>query len=243
MDPFQLSPDVVLCDSALFLPASKTLVISDLQLGMENQLRDAGQNIWYEQAERMIRLVEQVLVQTGATRLVINGDLKHEFGRINEQERRDIFRILSLFKNRVEIILVRGNHDTLTSPLAKELGLSLVDFHAQEGFLMVHGHTLPDPTLLSSSHTVIIGHMHPAIRLSDGVRSERYKCFLVGKYLQKRLIVLPSLSTVVEGSDVLSVAPNTPLLTSHSLESCEVYVLADEVRRFGTLKSLSHMKC
>lgn len=239
MDLFNLSDDVVLCDSAIFLPQSETLVIADLQLGLENQLRSSGQNIWYAQAEKMIRLLESLLTQTGAKRLVINGDLKHEFGRINAQERYDILRILSLFKNRVDIILVRGNHDTLTGPLAEELGLPLVDFFLQEGFLMIHGHHLPQSDALSSAHTVIIGHMHPAIRLSDGVRSERYKCFLVGQYGTKRLIVLPSLSTVVEGSDVLTVAPNTPLLTAETLASCEVYVVEDEVRSFGLLKNIS----
>lgn len=233
-----VSDDLLLLEQAVFLPAERTLLIADLQLGYEQQLRALGHNILYEQAARMLSLLERLIERSGATRLVINGDLKHEFGRISGQERRDVLGLLRRLKARVEIVLVKGNHDTMTAPLAQELGLELRDSWSAGGFLAVHGHVEPDASLLQGVHTVIIGHMHPAIRLSDGIRSERYKCFLVGKYDLRRLVVLPSFSTVVEGSDVLTVNPNTPLLTGRGLERCEVYVLADEIKNFGTIARL-----
>ena len=237
MQPFNVTEDLVLVENAVFLPKSRTLIISDLQLGHEQQLRELGSNIMYEQAMQMIGLLEVLIDQTTARRLVINGDLKHEFGRITLQERRDIIRLLNEFKEKVEVIVVRGNHDTLTEILTKEVGVAMVDAWSDGDFYAVHGHDEPnekDPNY-ANSHTIIIGHVHPAIRLDDGIRNERYKCFLVGEYNKKRLVVLPSFSTIVEGSDILKVGSNSPFLQGNS---SHVYVLADEIRPFGKVAEL-----
>jgi metallophosphoesterase superfamily enzyme len=76
---------------------------------------------------------------------------------------------------------------------------------------------------------------NPAVRIDDGVRNERYKCFLIGRHQKVRLVVLPSFSTIVEGSDILKVASNSPFLQGNS---SMVYVLADEVRPFGKVSDL-----
>jgi uncharacterized protein len=231
--PFVVSDDLWLCENAAYLPKQQALVISDLQLGHEQQLRDAGSNIFYEQAAQMLGLLKALLHQTGAKLLVINGDLKHEFGRISFQERRDIIGLLSKLQKEVEIIVVRGNHDKLTEPLTRELGIPLVDFWDAGGFYAIHGHEIVD--LPKNAHTVIIGHVHPAINVSDGLRNERFKCFLLGNYKKCQLLVLPSFSTIVEGSDILKVESNSPFLQG---QSSSVYLLADEIRPFGKVGKL-----
>lgn len=235
MQPYKLSEDCWLIENAAYLPLQKTIVISDLQLGEEQQLRALGHNIMYEQAERMLGLIDGQIGRYGAKRLVIDGDLKHDFGRISGQERRDILGMLRKLKKKVEIEVIRGNHDTITKPLTDRLGLSLHGFLEQDGFLFVHGHELPPE---SDAHTIIIGHMHPAISLSDGIRAERYKVFLIGTYRKKRVLVLPSFSTLSYGVDVLRIEPNTPLFSKRDVEKAEVYVIADEIRRFGTVNML-----
>lgn len=237
MEPFRVSDDLWLLENALFLPGIRTLVISDLQLGHEQQLRELGSNVMYEQAMQMIGLLEALIDQTKAARLVINGDLKHEFGRITAQERRDILHLLENFKEKVDIVVVRGNHDTLTEILTKEVGVPISDAWSLSGFYAIHGHALPDESdkRYQEAHTIIIGHVHPAVRLDDGVRNERYKCFLVGAHKKKRLVIIPSFSTIVEGSDILKVASNSPLSGG---ESSSVYIIADEIRPFGTIGQL-----
>jgi hypothetical protein len=240
VDPYKLSDDLWLCENAVFLPKAKTLVASDLQLGYEQQLRALGHNVHYEQLQRMLTLLESLIAQTGATRLVIDGDLKHEFGRISAQERRDIIQLLSRLKDRVEIIVVKGNHDTITKPLTDELGVRLVDSFGTDGFYCIHGHKEPDPKdpMFKAAHTIIIGHEHPAVTLHDGVRKERYKCFLVGSYKRKRLVVLPSLSTIVEGTDILKDGDFSPILRA---DSSNVYVIADAIRPFGRVSALRRL--
>jgi putative SbcD/Mre11-related phosphoesterase len=140
-----------------------------------------------------------------------------------------------MLRKELDVVVVLGNHDTVTKPLTDELGIPSYDSIAEGGFFIVHCHELPAEASAEDAHTIIIGHTHPAIRIDDGVRNERFKCFLVGRYKRKRLVVLPSFSTIVEGSDVLTVASNSPFLSgSESM----VYVLADEIRPFGKISDL-----
>lgn len=239
MNPYRLSQDCWLLENAIYIPSEKTLVIADLQLGAEQQLRALGHNVMYEQAEKMLRLLERLVAEHDVERLVINGDLKHEFGRISGQERRDILGMLRKLKRSVRVEVVRGNHDTITKPLTDRLGIELHEALSVGPFYCVHGHELPAGEAFQRAETVIIGHMHPAIVLHDGVRKEKCKCFLVGAYGGKRLIVLPSFATLSEGADVLRVDPNTPLLDRNAMQDCELYAIADEIRRFGTVRELA----
>jgi metallophosphoesterase superfamily enzyme len=66
MQPHTVSDDLVFVENAAYLPKIKTLVISDLQLGYEQQLRDAGANIIFEQATQMLGLLETLIAQTGS---------------------------------------------------------------------------------------------------------------------------------------------------------------------------------
>jgi putative SbcD/Mre11-related phosphoesterase len=249
MDPYPLSDELWLCEQAAYLPKLKTLVVADLQLGWEQSLRDRGADVPLDGGKELLALFERLLAQTGAARVVIDGDLKHEFGRTSFQERRDLLRVLGFLKARVEVVVVRGNHDTFTAPLAAELGISMLDSWSSGtvgsgsvgrdgGFYVLHGHVLPDENdpAFKQAHTVIIGHAHPAISISDGVRKERYKCFLLGKFQQKQLLVLPSCSVVVEGTNVLQGASShSPLL---QVDASMVFVLADGIRPFGKVSDL-----
>ncbi len=234
MDPLIVDETLWLCENSVFLPFSKTLVIADLQLGYEQSLRKLGHNIIYEQAEKMLRLLEKLVIITKAERIVINGDLKHEFGRISGQERRDILHLIRKLERRVEVIVVKGNHDTITKPLTDELGVEFKKSWEDENFLCVHGHELPEKI----KKNIIIGHLHPAVTLHDGVRKERFKAFMIGKYRGKRLVVLPSFSTIVEGTDVLTSGSHSPLVDKKTVDSSELYVIADEIRYFGKAQKL-----
>ena len=56
-----------------------------------------------------------------------------------------------------------------------------------------------------------MGHGHPAVSLSEGVKKEKYKCFLVGKYSKagngkRDVIIVLSFFPLVEGTDPRDVA-------------------------------------
>lgn len=241
MEPLVIDDALHLVGVGAYLPKSKTLVVSDLQLGQEGQLRAQGHDVRYQDAERMIGLLRAMLHATGATRVVIDGDLKHAFGQILPQERRDVYEIVRALRERAEVVLVRGNHDTLTGPLARELDLALVDSWTDGTAFVLHGHATPardDPAYAAASN-VIIGHLHPAVTLSDGIRAERVKCALVGRTAGKRLVVLPSCTTLAIGADILRVEPRGPFLDPATLDAMTVY-LTDEtgVRAAGTVRQV-----
>ncbi len=87
------------------------------------------------------------------------------------------------------------------------------------------------------SKIIIIGNEHPSISLRDGVKSELYKCFLVGRWKGKKLIVMPSFLPIIEGTDVRKEKVLSPYL-KQSLGGFDVFIIGDKVYRFGKLKGL-----
>ena len=85
--------------------------------------------------------------------------------------------------------------------------------------------------------TVIIGHEHPAINLKDGPRSEKYKCFLKGKFKSYDLIVQPSFTPLIEGTDILAEDLLSPFLKKN-LYDFQVFIVGDKVYDFGKIKKL-----
>ncbi|HIH24574.1 TPA: hypothetical protein HA251_06070, partial [Candidatus Woesearchaeota archaeon] len=168
---------------------------------------------------------------------LINGDLKHEFGTINQQEERSVLELLRFLQERgVSVIVVRGNHDVLLEPILKRAGFASFEEYLEGDFFFCHGHTLPRSQAFKGAKTVIIGHEHPALALSDGLRQETGKCFLFASHGRKSLIVLPSFSRATEGTDVLRQEFLSPMLTPAVLRKAEVFLVIDEaVGSAGTL--------
>ena len=101
--------------------------------------------------------------------------------------------------------------------------------------MFLHGDKILKESL--NSKILIIGHEHPALNLREGPRKELYKCFLLGKYKNKILIVQPSFNLLTEGSDILKEKSLSPFL-QQNLNNFEVFVVADKVYNFGKIKNL-----
>ncbi len=80
---------------------------------------------------------------------------------------------------------------------------------------------------------IVAGHRHPAVVLGDRYKTERYKCFLVGKYKKKKIIVLPSFFPFVEGSEISEIEDNRMFIPEKNLREFEAYVVGEEVYCFG----------
>ena len=75
----KLSQETELVGKGLFLKAEKTLVIGDLHLGYEEMLINKGILVPKAQLKETLRDLEELVKKTRPLRIVINGDLKHEF--------------------------------------------------------------------------------------------------------------------------------------------------------------------
>lgn len=217
-----------------------TLVVADVHIGYEEMLNKQGVLVPRLQFEEMTKAMGQIFKQLKDEKIktiVVNGDLKHEFGTISEQEWRNTLKFLDLLaKHCKEIILIKGNHDTILGPIARKRNVRVVDYLRVDDVLIMHGDKLPKSNELTEISTIVIGHEHPAVSLKEGARVEQFKCFLKGKYKGKNLIVVPSFNTLVEGTDLLRDEILSPFL--RNIDDFEVYVVEDKVYEFGKLGKL-----
>ncbi len=166
---------------------------------------------------------------------IINGDLKHEFGKISEQEWRDTLNIIDLIsRNTEKIILIKGNHDTILGPIAKKRNIEVLEKFEYEDIAFVHG----DKLIPTDKSTIIIGHIHPSLVLREGTRKEYYKCFMKGKYKTQNLIVLPSLSILSFGVDILTQEFKSPYIKD--IKDFELFAVADKIYNFGKVKDIKN---
>ncbi len=228
----EILPGIEIIDLALWIQKEKTLIISDLHLGYEEMLERQGVLTPRFQLKDMIGQLEHIMKRVHPQTIVINGDLKHEFGNILGQEWHDILRLFEyLEKNCSEIVIVKGNHDIFLGPLTKKKNIQLVTYFQQNDLLIAHGDKIID-----AGKTIIIGHDHPAITLRDKVKTEKYKCFLRGKWKRKNLIVMPSFNPLTKGMDVKQGKLLSPYLTQ--IKNFEVYVVEDRTYYFGKVKDV-----
>jgi hypothetical protein len=172
----------------------ETLIISDVHIGYEETLNKQGILVPRVYFKEQLLMLKKLLKKVNPTRVVINGDLKHEFGKISETEWRNTLKFLDAIGDR-EIILIKGNHDKIVEPIAKKRNVMIVDFYKIGDILITHG----DKIIEEKAETIIIGHVHPAISIRDNARVETYKCYLSSD----NLIVQPSFNMVTMGTDIL----------------------------------------
>lgn len=233
----KILPGIEIMDLALYF--NSTLVIADVHIGYEEALNKQGVLVPRLQFEEMVKRMERIfdaLKGKKIDRIIVNGDLKHEFGTISEQEWRNTLKFLDLLaKNCNEIVLVKGNHDTILGPIAKKRNVKVVESLGVGNVLVAHGDKIPDN--LKDYETIIMGHEHPAVSLKEGPRVEQFKCFLKGKYKGKNLIVQPSFNSIIEGTDILRDEILSPFLRQN-LDNFEVYIVEDKIYGFGKLGRL-----
>ena len=241
----EILPGIEIQGLCLYLRNEDTLIFADLHLGYEEELRKIGMLVPCFQYTEVITHLEKVIssIKKGGkiARAVINGDLKHEFGRISEQEWSEVVRFLYfLEKHFEEIVLVRGNHDNILGPIAGRKGLSVVDhlFLDKEGIYIAHSQKIPDDVVFKKAKVVIIAHDHPAVSLRDSARTEKVKCFLRGKWKKKTLIQIPSMCFATIGSDPMAEDVLSPFLEKNR-ESFDAYCVEGlEIFYFGKLRNI-----
>ena len=130
----RILPNMEIVDLALYLDS--TLVIADVHIGYEEALNKQGVLVPRLQFDEMVKRMEAIfshLKGKKIERIVVNGDLKHEFGTISEQEWRNTLKFLDLLaKHCNEIVLIKGNHDTILGPIAKKRNVKVLDYYIVE---------------------------------------------------------------------------------------------------------------
>lgn len=218
----------------------KILAVGDLHLGYEEVLNKGGVFISRTMFKGMLEEFNILFERGGKVdKIVLLGDVKHDFGKILKQEQNEMGKLFEYFgKYCKEIIIVRGNHDKLAGFMIRNENVKIMDFYIWKGYGFVHGDKNYSELWSGGVHTIIMGHIHPAVRLEEGAKMEKYKCFLEGRYKWKKVIVVPSFIEFYEGSDPRD--QKIDLAWPMNLNEFEVKVVGErlEVLDFGKLKNI-----
>jgi len=194
-----------LINKTIYLPNSGILAIGDMHLGQEFLFREPGSQIpalqLIETKNNLIEVFKKLKI-TGKSikKVIFLGDIKHFF-YYERGEKNVILEVLFLVGNHInrdDIILIKGNHEKMAEIADKKL----LDIFIKDRFAFIHGDEEIKEAFGDNVHTIIMGHLHPAITLTDKqkVKKEKYKCYLVGKYKNKNIIILPSFVPTHEGT-------------------------------------------
>lgn len=196
---------------------NKILVIGDLHIGQEEIIIKQGLAPRL-QTHEIITNLNQIFDylkkrKINLDKIIILGDLKHEHGKISEEEWRETLHFLDFISNKAdEIILIKGNHDNILQPITSKRNIQIKSYYKYKEILFMHGHKEYKQALKKGLtqkkaknkdiKILILGHIHPAITLTDNYKREKYKCFLYGKYKRKQIYILPSFNPLITGYDL-----------------------------------------
>lgn len=237
----KLSKNITIFDVSLYLEDINMLIITDIHLGQEESLHRKGFLIPPHQYTETKKKMESILAKVKPKKILINGDLKHEFGSIIGSEWKNTLNFIDYLQEHCEeLILIKGNHDVILEPIARKKNIKLIEYYAEKEYFICHGDKIFDTEEFKKSKIVIIGNEHPAISLTKSGRREMYKCFLIGKYDGKQLIVVPSFNVLTIGSDVLHEKRLSPYVPE-DVSKFKVYIIEDDVYDFGTVKDVDKL--
>jgi putative SbcD/Mre11-related phosphoesterase len=204
---------------AAYFEDISTIAVSDIHLGYEDVLAKNGIFLPRVQSRIIYETIDKLIERYAPEKVLINGDLKHEFSRNTPQEWKDAFDLLRRIGERAKPIVVKGNHDNYIANIASKLGIKVVDSYEEGKYTFQHGHRD-----FKWKGIAVIGNEHPAVGLRDSVESVvKLPCFLYFK--KKGLIVLPALSIYAGGSDLLKNEISSPTLKKMRLKEGRVYGL------------------
>jgi hypothetical protein len=151
------------------LIAGDLLVVADLHIGLEEELREKGIRI-PGRAEAMAASLVDIADRRGAERLVVLGDVKHLVPKMASRERRDVYAFFRDLGARFrETYIAQGNHDGMLRHIVPRA----VKFRSPYGFRIddvgfCHGHAWPFKKVMEAT-TLVMGHNHPAVAFRDAL--------------------------------------------------------------------------
>jgi putative SbcD/Mre11-related phosphoesterase len=232
----------------LFFPKEKIVAIGDLHLGYEESLKARGIEIPIQQFKEATHELEKTLKHIKATqgkieKIIFLGDIKHGFNQLYT-EKKYLHELLKILRNYVEnenrIIFIKGNHEK------NEKNEKFLDFYIEKDIAFTHGHKDFLELYDKKINLIIIGHLHPTITLRDKmkIKKEKYKCFFIGEYKKKKVIILPSFLSITEGISAEEFSENErdfSIIPQKELLKFEVFAcqeLGVKALDFGKLSSL-----
>jgi hypothetical protein len=217
------------------------VIVADLHIGFEQALEESGIHVPVSQFPKVLRAIIRALEGYKPKRLVIAGDVKHEFSRAMVQEWAETLELIRATKELVsEIRVVRGNHDNFLIPILREEDIELDDpVFIKGGIAVAHGHK---EVPLKGVRRLFIGHVHPSLSIRGEIGEKvKVRCMALGKIDEVELYVLPALSPYALGYDLLEEERISPFLEYVNTEEFRIIAVDEEAGIFD-LGKLGNIK-
>ena len=184
--PFKLLKQdlLLLPQRAIYWQQENALIAADVHLGKVGHFRKAGIAVPRDMEQGDLAVLSDLIDEYRPQEIIFLGDLFHSDMNADW----DWFALWRQQFPKLDIRLIRGNHDIVHDSYYHELNISLHDALLMGPFLMLH-HPLSDTELQDSAGYVFCGHIHPGINLTGrGRQSITLPCFAFGS----RQAILPS---------------------------------------------------
>jgi DNA ligase-associated metallophosphoesterase len=183
---------LLLADRAVHWPARETLILADVHLGKDAAFRVAGMPVPAGNSSKDLARIDALLNLTRATRLVVLGDLVHN-RRSHQRELAAAFMAWREVHPKLEILLIRGNHDRHAGPPPADWGIVQVEEPFDDGPLS-YAHFPQE-----HDRPLLCGHVHPIVAVKDFARTfVSLPCFVV----EEKLMTLPAFGSFTGGFKV-----------------------------------------
>lgn len=184
---------LALPERALYWPKERTLFAADVHFGKDATFRQAQSWVPPGTTSDDLARLNDLLERHRVNRVVILGDVFHSEHAGEEQT-------LNALKNwrasiRVEMVMIRGNHDRRAEELARVLEFQVKD----EGYSLGPWSLCHHPPRRASESYVLCGHVHPVVVMQGQARQRRrVPCF----WANRERCILPAFGGFTGGSVV-----------------------------------------
>jgi len=178
---------LLLPQKAVFLAASKTLVVADVHIGKGASFRARTFFAPDGMTSRDLNCLSKLIHKYKAERLIVLGDLVHAQDGLTKDEV-TLFEQFRQENAEIEMLLIMGNHDR-KARLPRSWQIERVPGELCEGpFIFSHEYEESERPKKTEGY-VLSGHIHPSVILrGQGKQRERLPCF----WLRRKYAVLPS---------------------------------------------------
>ncbi|MEM4389594.1 MAG: metallophosphoesterase [Candidatus Micrarchaeia archaeon] len=157
------------------------LVIADLQLGIEEELRDKEGIRLASRTPELLERVKKLVRRVRPRKLILLGDVKHSISSPFHQEWVEVPWFIRRLQEIVPVEIVPGNHDGDLRRIVQSVPIHPVSGVVMGDLALCHGHAWPAPELLRARY-LAMGHNHPGVRFVDSMgHAETQKAWVIGE--------------------------------------------------------------
>ena len=223
--------------AALFMDHERMLIIADLHIGIEYDLRKRGINT-RALTDKLLKEVISLIKKSGSRKLLILGDLKHIVPSMPHSQMKDVKLFLEKLSEIVEIHLIPGNHDGgIERILTNDIILHESDGYTVGDIGFTHGHRWPSSKIMECKR-LVIAHTHPTIMLRDGFGYRYFeRCWVVAKVNKDKvnerypnsnvrsILIMPAFNSLSGGTAINKEGILGPFGKIIELNSSQIYLL------------------